>query len=117
METMLIERSSPLDLLTPRVPGASHVGLELDEDGAEWSETTYEYRIFLPRCETYAIRYNGSNLTGVYGPLEYDEVQVNALPDYSYEEQIDAVGWVKSNISDFVPFAVGFEECECMLWI
>jgi len=114
---MLIERSRPLDLLTPRVPGASQGGLELAEDGDGWTETTYEYRIFLPRCETYAIRYKGSDLTGVYGPLEYDEVQVNALPDYSYEEQIDAVDWVRCNISDFVPFDVGFEECDCMLWV
>lgn len=109
METTLIERSRPLALLIPSP--------DLTVNEPEWAEITYEYRIFLPRCETYAIRYTGSTLTGAYGPLEYDEVQVNALPNYSYEEQTDTVEWVRANFSDFAPFEVGFEECECMLWI
>lgn len=71
---------------------------------------TYEFHIFLPRCETYAIRFAGSEITGVCGPLEYDEVLFTALPNFPYERQLDDIAWVKSNFNDFVPCDTEYEE-------
>jgi hypothetical protein len=85
------------------------------KEGAAGTEGTYQYLIFLPRCEIYAIRLSGSEFTGVYGPLEYDEVLFSALPNFPYESQVECVAWVKDNFSDFVPCEGQYEEC--MLWI
>lgn len=74
------------------------------------SNTTYEFRVFLPREETYAIRLNGSDVTGVYGPLEYDSVLFSVLPYFQYEEQPDEVAWVRANICDFVPCEMACDE-------
>jgi hypothetical protein len=83
---------------------------ELTEEGAGWSEISYQFRIFLPRCETYAIRFAGSRVTRVHGPLEYDEVLWAKLPNFPYESQVDCLHWVKANFDDFVPCDAEYEE-------
>jgi hypothetical protein len=91
------------------------VAPDIAERRAGGIETTYQFRIFLPRCETYAIRFAGSEVTGVYGPLEYDEVLFRALPTFSYESQVDCINWVKANFEDFILCDKECEESE--LWI
>jgi len=76
---------------------------------------TYEFRVFRARAETYALRLAGSEVTGVYGPLDYSEVLFHTLPDFQYEDQPDKVAWAKSNFCDFIP---GVAECEeGMHWV
>lgn len=91
------------------------VGSETREEAIEKAEITYQFRIFVPRCETYALRLAGLEITGVYGPLEYDEVLFHALPHFPYESQIDCVRWVKDNFCDFVPCEA--EHKESTIWI
>jgi hypothetical protein len=75
----------------------------------------YEFRVFLPRGEAYAIRLAGPEVTGVYGPLDYSEVRFSALPRFQYEERPEAVTWIKANISDFVLCEA---ECdESAIWV
>jgi hypothetical protein len=76
---------------------------------------TYQFWIFLPRSETYAIRHSGPEVTGVYGPLDYREVLFDSLPGFPYEDQLDKVAWVKSNICHFVTCELEYEES--MVWI
>lgn len=90
-------------------------GPELANESAVLTETAYQFRIFLPGCETYAIRLAGSEVTGVYGPLEYDEVLFRALPNFPYECQGDCLAWVQANLNDFVPCDTEYEEGT--LWI
>lgn len=79
------------------------------------STITYQFRVFLPRGEAYAIRLSGSEITGVFGPLEYQQVQFSALPGFPYDQQLCDVAWVKANISDFV---VCDAECdESTIWV
>ena len=84
--------------------------LECASEAAGEAEISYHYRIFLPRCEAYAIRLAGTEVTGVYGPLEYREVLFNALPNFPYQDQIGQITWVQSNPSDFVPCDDEYEE-------
>ena len=74
------------------------------------SNSSYKFHIYLPRCETYALRFAGSEVTGVYGPLEYDEVLVNALPTFPYDIQLDDIPWVRANFSDFALCDAEYEE-------
>jgi hypothetical protein len=69
---------------------------------------TYEFRVYLPREETYAIRLDGPEINGVYGPLDYHEVLFHSLPLFPYDAQLDDLAWVKANLCDFVPC-----EAEC----
>ena len=92
-------------------PGAQ----ALAERPAEEKETTYHFRIYKPRCETYAIRLSGCEVTGVCGPLEYDEVLFRSLPDFPYTDLPDCVSWVQENYEDFVLCDVEYDEG--MVWI
>ena len=113
MDTKVSEDGGALLLLGVVTPGAP----ECAREGAIETETelTYQYRIFLPRGEAYAFRLASSEVTGVYGPLDYREVLFNALPSFPYEDQIDDVVWVKSSLSDFMPCDAEYEEG--MIWI
>ena len=79
------------------------------------SDIVYQFRVFLPRGETYAIRLSGPEVTGLCGPLEYHEMTFSALPSFDYAEGPDAVEWVKANFSEFVLCQA---ECdEAAIWI
>jgi len=78
-------------------------------------DITYEFRVFMPRCETYAIRIEGLEITGVCGPLEYDEVLFSSLPWFEYADCARELEWVKSNPDDFVECGVEYDED--VLWI
>jgi hypothetical protein len=111
MDTEVIESGGPLPLLgadTPWAPGC-------EEEGAVRVEVNYRYLIFLPRGETYACRFAGSEVTGVYGPLDYRDVLFSTLPSFPYDNQIDDIAWVKSSVSDFIPCDSEYEEG--MIWI
>jgi hypothetical protein len=112
MNTEVIESAGPFALLW------SDHSLHSEgnpANGIEGTEVTYQYEIFLPRCETYAIRLVGPHVTGVYGPLEYDEVLFSALPSFPYEDRADIVDWVESNSSDFAHCDTEYREG--MIWI
>jgi hypothetical protein len=47
---------------------------------------------------------------GVYGPLEYDEVLMAALPHFPYESEVDRVAWVKANLSHLEPCEAEYQE-------
>src|SRR5690349_12224478 len=79
-------------------------------DAPALSGITYHFSIYRPRCETYAIRLDGSELNGIYGPLEYDEVLFSALACFPYEDQCDRIAWARKNFSDFAPCDVEYEE-------
>src|SRR5436309_56357 len=89
VDNEVIEGGGPLLLIgadTPWVPeyekeGAVGVEVEVEVEVA----ITYQYLIFLPRGETYAFRLASSEVTGVYGPLNYREVLFSALPSFPYE--------------------------------
>ena len=90
-------------------------GLKIADEAAGRTETTYQFRIFRPRCETYAFRLADSEINGVCGPLEYDEVLFSSLPDFSYTNQADTIAWVQANLCDFCPCDAEYEEG--MVWI
>jgi len=83
--------------------------------GSIANNTTYEFRIFVPKCETYAILLDDQQITGIYGPLEYDEVLFSALPHFKYEDRPSEVDWVKSNLCDFVMCETEYDDA--ILWI
>ena len=111
MDNEVIEGGGPLLLLEADTTWAP----ERPKEGAAEVGITYRYLIFLPTCETYAFRLNGSEITGVYGPLNYREVLVSALASFPYEDRIDDVAWVKSSLSDFIPCDTEYEEG--MIWM
>src|SRR5207249_4647359 len=87
MDTEVIEGGDPLPLLEVLEPSTPWVP-DGEQEGAVGVEVTYRYHIFLPRGETYAFRFAGSEVTGVYGPLDYREVLFSTLPSLPYEDQI-----------------------------
>ena len=107
MVSKVVERGNRL----LQLGAGNHQELVNPEGGTGVEEITYDYRIFLPRCEMYAFRLAGPEVTGAYGPLEYDEGLLNALPNYPYEEQLDNVVWVNFDLNEFIP-CDGACECE-----
>jgi hypothetical protein len=117
VDCRLIEGDGPFAALwtQPEIAGS---GLYSRTEEREWSGkerisgtvTTYHYRIFLTRCETFAIRLAGMEVTGIYGPLEYDEVLFSALPLYPYDEDPGALDWARCNWSDSVYCETEHEE-------
>ena len=111
MDNEVIDGGSPLLLLGADTPWAPESATE----GAVAVAITYQYLIFLPRCETYAFRLAASEVTGVYGPLDYREVLFSTLPSFPYGNQIVDIAWVKSSLSDFIPCDSEYEEG--MIWM
>jgi len=74
------------------------------------SDTTYQFRIFAPLGETYAVRFQSKEITGICGPLEYREVVSSTLPNFPYEEQPEGVAWAKANCSAFIPCELEYDE-------
>ncbi len=66
------------------------------------SNITYEFRVFVPRSETYAVRLDGLEVTGIYGPLDYQEVRFSSLPFFEYDDGHGPLAWVKAHLCDFI---------------
>ena len=110
MDCRLIEGDGPFAALwtQPEIAGSGVYAYTEGNEKIRGTATTYHYRIFLTKCETYAVRLSGLEVTGIYGPLEYDEVLFSALPLFPYDEDPDALCWACSNWSDSV-----YCETEC----
>lgn len=71
---------------------------------------TYQFRVYMPRCETYAVRLEDCKVTGVYGPMEYQEVLCSSLPNFDYEDDPIELDWVKANLCDFTECDSEYDE-------
>jgi hypothetical protein len=89
--------------------------MERKPDGVRLGNITYEFRVFVPRCETYAIRFDGLEITGVCGPLEYDEALFDSLPYFDYTDESHELDWVKSNLNEFLECEIEYDDS--VLWI
>lgn len=71
-----------------------------DEETVD-TQPTYQFWCHQRSGERYAIRIEGGHVTGACGPLHYNEVEEELLPDYHYDDEPDLAEDIDANQDDY----------------
>lgn len=63
-------------------------------------EPTYQFWQFVTSGDTFAVRIEHGELTGICGPLHPDEVRAENLLAFDYDDQRDDVAWAQEHEPD-----------------
>ncbi len=67
-------------------------------------QTAYQYWRHRVSGATYAVRFEGDQVTGFFGPVVGDDIHPDDLPLYPYfDADSEPVAWAREHAAEFLP--------------